>query len=120
MTPLALKRSHISSTKVNNPSYRCLHHSLASLLIAEIEVVVVSTDKLKLLISQAKECPSLKIVISVSDSIPDDMAAMAKEANIKLMTYGAVMVCYVYFTSNKGLDCPRISKPLAIKLAHIN
>lgn len=53
---------------------------------------MVSTDKLKLLIGQAKECPTLKIVICIIDSISDDMAAMAKEANIKLMTFDEVMV----------------------------
>ncbi|XP_065883666.1 long-chain-fatty-acid--CoA ligase 1-like [Dysidea avara] len=56
-----------------------------------IKAAVVATDKMKLLIGQASKCPTLKFVISISDSIPDDMAAMAKEANIELLTYDAVM-----------------------------
>ena len=62
-------------------------------VIAGIKAAVVATDKMKLLIGQASKCPTLKFVISISDSIPDDMAAMAKEANIELLTYDAVMVC---------------------------
>ena len=58
-------------------------------------MVVVSGDNIKLLLEQAKECPSLKYVISTDRTVPEDVMTMAKEGNIELRTFTEVMVSHL-------------------------
>lgn len=62
------------------------------LVAAEITVAVVASDKVRQLLEQAGECPTLKYVISIDCSLPEDVTTLAKEKNIELRTFNEVMV----------------------------
>ena len=53
---------------------------------------MVAKDNLNLVLEQAKECPTLKYVISIGHTVSEDMATLAKERNIELRTFNEVLV----------------------------
>ena len=71
------------------------YHLLATLGAAGIQVVVVGSDNIRTLVEKAKEYPVLKYVISIDPTVPEDVAAMAKEKNIELRTFDQVIVSII-------------------------
>lgn len=68
---------------------------------AGIQVAVVAGDSnTRLLLEQAKDCPSLKYVISIDRTVPEDVMTMAKERNIELRTFNEVMVSTTWLKGN--------------------
>lgn len=65
------------------------------LVAAGITVAVVASDKVRELLEQAGECPTLKYAISIDCSLPEDVITLAKEKNIELRTFKEVMVGFV-------------------------
>ena len=65
------------------------------LVAAGITVAVVASDKVRELLEQAGECPTLKYAISIDCSLPEDMTTLAKEKSIELRTFKEVMVGFV-------------------------
>ena len=55
-------------------------------------MVVVGGDNIKTLVEKAEEYPLLKYVVSIDTTVPEDVAAMAKEKNIELRTFDQVIV----------------------------
>ena len=51
---------------------------------AGITVTVVASDKVRQLLEQAGECPTLKYVICIDCSLPEDVTTLVKEKNIEL------------------------------------
>ena len=58
-------------------------------------MVVVGSDNIRTLVEKAKEYPVLKYVISIDPTVPEDVAAMAKEKNIELRTFDQVIVSII-------------------------
>lgn len=56
---------------------------------------MVGSENVKLLLEQSQECQTLKYVISIDRTVPEDIATLAKEKNIELRTFDEVIVSSV-------------------------
>lgn len=75
------------------PLYDTLARDAISYIInqADIQVVVVGSDNVKLLLEQSKECPVLKYVITIDHAVPEDISTLAKERNIEIRMFNEII-----------------------------